>query len=462
MSKVENYNLIEELARGSSGEIYKARHLNGNICAIKKIKINQFRSDLVYINNEIKILSEICDQNVVKFIKAMKTANHIYLVMEFCEGGDLNSYLQYHNNIPYHIVRIWLKKLIKTLIKLQGKHIVHRDIKPANILLTDINLEIAEIKLADFGFAKKLKNCMADSQVGTPLYMAPEILLSNNYSFKADVWSLGVLTYELLYGFTPFRCLTIEDLKNLQKNGINFPENPNVPEDAISFINSILVYDHKLRPGYEQLLEMKFLKKIFLKLSSINLENIFRDNESNQILLSSSRNIGNNLSEKQIQEIILDLDRKREKLDGILSIKILYAECNYLIAYGIKAFLYAILSEMYFEIEALLGIYENQEKLTNELILITIKINDSYLKFYLKFDEEEKKIQNSIGNDINIVLENFIYECNSLRENIKTDDIERSLLIALIGKQLFPHILFFQEFYNELVDFSLIESRIYI
>ena len=106
MSKVENYNLIEELARGSSGEIYKARHLNGNICAIKKIKINQFRSDLVYINNEIKILSEICDQNVVKFIKAMKTANHIYLVMEFCEGGDLNSYLQYHNNIPYHIVRI--------------------------------------------------------------------------------------------------------------------------------------------------------------------------------------------------------------------------------------------------------------------------------------------------------------------------------------------------------------------
>ena len=106
MVKIENYILQEELARGSFGEVYKAIHASGDIVAIKKIKISQTNQNLLaYVHNEIEILSEISHPNILRFIKALKTTNHVYLVMELCEGGDLDTYLQFHK---YNRIIEWI------------------------------------------------------------------------------------------------------------------------------------------------------------------------------------------------------------------------------------------------------------------------------------------------------------------------------------------------------------------
>ena len=205
--KVGDYTLHEELGRGSYGTLYRAENSKNQEFAIKKIKIPNHSSDLLsVIISEINIISEIQSDSVIRFIEALRTTNNIYIVMELCRGGDLNSYLAYHNFIPYHLVSRWLRNLLQALLEMHSKHIVHRDIKPANLLLTDPDIEIAQLKLGDFGVAKFVNNGMMQTFIGTPLYMAPEVLNTSSYGYKADIWSLGVVTYELLYGVPPFRC----------------------------------------------------------------------------------------------------------------------------------------------------------------------------------------------------------------------------------------------------------------
>lgn len=136
-------------------------------------------------------------------------------------------------------------------------NIMHRDIKPSNILLHN-----GVLKLADFGFCKPLKDArdLSQTMLGSPIYMAPEILKGELYTINADIWSLGVVLYEMLFGFCPFEERNIARLIDLidSSNSITFPSHIKISKSVEDLIKRMLVKDHFKRISWEELFEYDF------------------------------------------------------------------------------------------------------------------------------------------------------------------------------------------------------------
>mmetsp|Transcript_16206 Transcript_16206/g.13779 ORF Transcript_16206/g.13779 Transcript_16206/m.13779 type:complete len:147 (-) Transcript_16206:1471-1911(-) len=139
----------------------------------------------------------------------LKTANNMYLVYEFCDGGTLEEVLQKQNHLSEKESLDIFKQLINAFKHIYRENIIHRDLKPANILLCD-----GIVKIADFGFCKRMSSPqeLTFTMVGSPIYMAPEILKGFPYNIKSDIWSLGVVLYECLFGVCPYEDRTLGGL----------------------------------------------------------------------------------------------------------------------------------------------------------------------------------------------------------------------------------------------------------
>lgn len=172
--------------------------------------------------NEIETLGRINNPHIVRFIEMLKTQNHYYFVYEFCNGGTLESLLQQHKTLSESQALRIFKQILKAFSSLVKANIIHRDLKPPNILIHN-----GQVKLADFGFCKVLNHDkdLTQTMVGSPIYMAPEILKGQAYSAKADIWSLGCVLYELLYGECPYEESTIAKLISaVEERDIVFPD----------------------------------------------------------------------------------------------------------------------------------------------------------------------------------------------------------------------------------------------
>lgn len=206
MSKiVENYVLLELVGHGQYGECFKAKHFVTNeLVAIKVLKIQifkQFQKLQDMIINEIQALKRIDSIHIIKFIKMLKTSNNVYLVYEYCDGKSLEELLDAQKHLKESQALIVLRQIVSALKILNQNNIMHRDIKPQNILFHQGN-----VKIADFGFCKILDNSNQKEEmvVGSPIYMAPEILEGRSYGLNADIYSVGVVLYEMLFGVCPF------------------------------------------------------------------------------------------------------------------------------------------------------------------------------------------------------------------------------------------------------------------
>ena len=276
----KNIELLNIIGKGSYGNVYLGlNNLNNQYYAIKVISKSQLQSRIVYqyFNNEIYILKHISHPNIVKYISLVEKKKDYWLVIEYCNGGSLVKALKYHltkfnKPIPEEIVRYIVKNILTAVIYLNNKNIIHRDIKSDNILLHYENEEDllsnnfikAKIKLIDFGFARYLdENELAGSLVGTPMYMDPNVLktflesksrvVQGFYDQKVDVWSLGILTYELLIGIVPFMSKDIKGLfQNVNKRDFYIPKEEKrdfyLTEAAIRFIDKTLNIDPNVRP----------------------------------------------------------------------------------------------------------------------------------------------------------------------------------------------------------------------
>ncbi|KMY99293.1 serine/threonine-protein kinase unc-51 isoform X2 [Drosophila simulans] len=267
------YSSKDMLGHGAFAVVYKGRHRKKHMpVAIKCItKKGQLKTQNL-LGKEIKILKELTElhhENVVALLDCKESQDCVSLVMEYCNGGDLADYLSVKGTLSEDTVRLFLVQLAGAMKALYTKGIVHRDLKPQNILLSHNYGKTLPapskitLKIADFGFARFLnEGAMAATLCGSPMYMAPEVIMSLQYDSKADLWSLGTIVYQCLTGKAPFYAQTPNELKSYYEQNANLaPKIPSgVSPDLRDLLLCLLRRNSKDRISYESFFVHRFLQ----------------------------------------------------------------------------------------------------------------------------------------------------------------------------------------------------------
>lgn len=286
-TSIDDFEIIKPISRGAFGRVFLARKRStGDLFAIKVLKKLDLlrKNDIERILAERNILITVRNPFVVRFFYSFTSRDYLYLVMEYLNGGDLFSLLKKVGCLEEDVARTYLAELVLALEYLHSLGIVHRDLKPDNILIA----QDGHIKLTDFGLSKiGLMNSTDDlsgpdtkdvvvpdvgsqhepdlsdksqrSAVGTPDYLAPEILLGAEHGSAADWWSVGIILFELITGIPPFNAEHPEVIfDNILNKQIPWPS---VPEqmsfEARDLIDRLLVHDPNQRLGAKGASEVK-------------------------------------------------------------------------------------------------------------------------------------------------------------------------------------------------------------
>ena len=247
--KIGDYIIKKEIDKGKYSKIYLAIHEptkeKVTIKIINKSQLFSDEKDKSRVMNEISILKKVHHNNIIKLYEIIETETKIYIIMEYCDCGELFSYIVDSEYLPEEEACKYFQQIISSLSYLHSQNISHRDIKPENILLTSNKNEI-KCKLIDFGISVTNNNLL-ETPCGTPMYVSPEMYLEKEYDGKiSDIWSVGVLLYSMVFGFLPF---CEEDQNKNKENIINgiyeIPEEAS--EELKDLIKHLLEIDTKKR-----------------------------------------------------------------------------------------------------------------------------------------------------------------------------------------------------------------------
>ena len=229
-------------------------------------KKNMDKSDLELAKVEIDILKIGQHPNIIKLYDVYENENYIYIIMEYCSGGDLLSYFEYHEyELPETKVCEIIHKLSMAVYYLHSYGIVHRDLKPENILMTDLSPK-ADIRLLDFGLSKIVgSDEKCTEPYGTLSFVAPEVLQGKPYDKSVDLWSIGIITFLLLCGYLPF-----DDKHSEREIARQTIQDPVIFEDKIwkkyspeakTFVEGLLKKKPEERYSIKEILEHPWIKK---------------------------------------------------------------------------------------------------------------------------------------------------------------------------------------------------------
>ncbi|CAD8143935.1 unnamed protein product [Paramecium pentaurelia] len=248
--KISNYafNLKAILGKGSFATVYFGREMNTQLPVALKVidhsKSINYAQLYQSLHQEIEIMKKLKHPNIVQLYEVYSTSNNTYLVQEYCNGPDLKQYLSEKKVLEEEQAIKMIKQIANGLKEIVNNNFIHRDLKPANILIHD-----GQCKIADFGFSRPLPlECIMESLVGTPLYMAPQILTKQQYTSKCDVWSLGLIFYEMLFGTLPWMATNyMELIYRINNCKLTFPKNNKISKESLSFIQGCLHKDEVQR-----------------------------------------------------------------------------------------------------------------------------------------------------------------------------------------------------------------------
>ena len=240
-SKIYDGFIPIELGLGSFGRVYLVTHnITGKKFALKvmnKHKLIQTYGNCQLIHNEIEIHSKLNHPNIIRLYNASETEEEINILLEYAENGNLYSLIKKENGLSENRAFNYFIQIVNAVYFLHQNNIIHRDIKPENILIGDND----KVKLCDFGWAKELTVNNRSTFCGTVEYMAPEIVGSELYDFSVDVWSLGILLYELLMGHSPFKSEKDKNtMRKIKAHNLIFDKNKNLSKECINLINGLL------------------------------------------------------------------------------------------------------------------------------------------------------------------------------------------------------------------------------
>ena len=249
----DRYTIDQKLGRGCFSIVYKATRNSDNypvaVKVIEKKCLDQHTSNL--LQNELEILQVVSSHpGIASLLDSMESDTHMYFIIEYVDGGPLLERICSHGNFSENDARILLRPILLTLQFMSNLGCVHRDIKPENILV-DNRSEIWPVKLTDFGLSAITQpDALLYETMGTPLFVAPEILKGHGYDCACDMWSLGVVLYLVLCGYPPF---PYDSPKQLISSIINakytFPENEwqHVSDNVKDMLRKMIELDPKKR-----------------------------------------------------------------------------------------------------------------------------------------------------------------------------------------------------------------------
>ncbi|KAG6797579.1 serine/threonine-protein kinase ULK3 isoform X1 [Apis mellifera caucasica] len=263
LPSVSDYSLLEKIGSGSYATVYKAFKKDGcrEIVAIKCVdKSSLSKSAIDNIVTEIYLLKILRHENIVEMRDFFWDEGHIYIVMEYCDGGDLSSFIKKRHKLPEQICRKFLQQLALALRYLRNNNVSHMDLKPQNLLL--MRKPQLTLKVGDFGFAQYLSNSEQKFAIrGSPLYMAPEILFKRKYDARVDLWSVGVIMYECLFGKAPYSSGSFQELIEKIKDcrSIELPKGSHVSHECKDLLMSLLKHDPDKRITFDEFFGHDFL-----------------------------------------------------------------------------------------------------------------------------------------------------------------------------------------------------------
>lgn len=314
---VDDFDLLTIIGRGAFGEVRLCQEKkSGNIYAMKKLKKSEMlsRGQVEHVRAERNLLAEVASHCIVKLYYSFQDAEYLYLIMEYLPGGDIMTLLMREETLTETVARFYIAQSVLAIESIHKHNYIHRDIKPDNLLL-DQN---GHMKLSDFGLCKPLdctnlsainenevlddenlnesmdvdgcfpesgsgrrwkspleqlqhwqinRRKLAYSTVGTPDYIAPEVLLKKGYGMECDWWSLGAIMYEMLVGYPPF--YSDDPVTTCRKivhwrNHLKFPEEARLTPEAKDLICRLLCdVEHRLGTlGSEQIKAHPWFKDI--------------------------------------------------------------------------------------------------------------------------------------------------------------------------------------------------------
>jgi NIMA (never in mitosis gene a)-related kinase len=266
-TSLNDFKILQEIGKGAFGSVFKVKRIiDGEIYALKKVPMEKLKpKEKENSLNEIRILASIRHPNVISYKDAFFDYNsyNLCIVMEYADCGDLENKINSHIKNKKHIeekeILRYFIQIVQGLKALHDKKIIHRDIKAANIFLFNSNL----VKIGDLNVSKVFKPGVNFTQTGTPYYASPEVWCDKPYDYKADIWSLGCLLYEMLTLKAPFRGNTMKAVFDKVMKGVYEPIPAFYSNQLEDILKMTLQKNPENRPTCDQIFKMTLNKKIF-------------------------------------------------------------------------------------------------------------------------------------------------------------------------------------------------------
>ncbi|KAL0242458.1 hypothetical protein GEMRC1_005021 [Eukaryota sp. GEM-RC1] len=259
------YELKEKIGTGRFGTVRKAiQKATNQTVAIKVVK--KSKVDYSKLLREINVMRNMSHPHIVHFIDAVETSSKVYLVMEYCNGGELLDRIINKRSYSEQEASEIFKQILLAVSYMHSNNVIHRDLKPENILFSTIDGHEV-VKIADFGLARldidiDGKPVPLETQCGTPAYISPEILRKQPYDYHCDCWSLGVVLYTMMSGFAPFTGNTNAQMFNkiiTGKYSFVTPFCDHFSDDCKNLIGQMLIVDPTQRINIDQALLHPFI-----------------------------------------------------------------------------------------------------------------------------------------------------------------------------------------------------------